>query len=126
MKTGKEFVLTSFARQRKKAAFKISPTVCTTFRHEFHTFLRIILSLMSLQGLRLNKVGIFLCGYVEGWTDCEGGGEGWSLFDKKTRPSKTEFSSLESYFSLSHGPYVPARAFIVKLLGKSPYEGRTH
>ena len=27
---------------------------------------------------------------------------------------------------LSYGPYGPARAFIAKLLGKCPYEGRTH
>ena len=29
----------------------------------------------------------------------------------------------KKYLLLSLGPYCPARAFIVKLLGKSPYEG---
>ena len=36
-----------------------------------------------------------------------------------------KISQHGKYFSLSYDPYGPARAFIAKLLRKSPYEGRT-
>ena len=80
MKTGKEFVLTS--------AFKISPTVCTTFRHEFHTFLSIILSVMSLQGLRLNKVGFSCVGMWKHGQIVKGEGRGGVCLIRKRDPVK--------------------------------------
>ena len=56
----------------------------------------------------------------------------WEEFEKlvQRQTLKDPLTDKDDLFKqdavLSYDPYSPARAFIAKLLRKSPYEGRTH